>query len=172
MFIAHLPAGYLLTRRIVGTRQGLRRAAFATGLTFSVLPDFDLLYFYLIDGRRTLHHDYWTHTPLFWLAVAATMALALRLAGKRQYLILVWVALANVLLHLLLDSIAADIRWFHPVLETRFNLVEIPARFQPWYLNFILHWTFAAEVAICAAAAWIWARARLAARPVEASASE
>ncbi len=159
MFIAHQPAGYLLTRGIVGKRQRLRRAALATGLIFSVLPDLDLLYFCLIDGPRTLHHDFWTHTPLFWLATAAAFALALRLAGWRQYLDLVWVALANVLLHLFLDSIAADIRWLHPFSGARFNLVEIPARFQPWYLNFILHWAFAAELAICVAAAWVWVRA-------------
>lgn len=153
MFIAHLPAGYLLTHRIAGQRRTSSGAAFAVGLTFSILPDFDLLYFYLIDQRQTLHHDYWPHTPLFWLATAGMIALALRLAGKRQYMVLVWVALANVLLHLALDSIAADIRWLYSFSEARFNLVEIPARFQPWYLNFILHWTFAAEVTICVAAA-------------------
>ncbi|HXV32257.1 MAG TPA: metal-dependent hydrolase, partial [Sinorhizobium sp.] len=129
MFIAHLPAGYLLTHRIGGQRRTSSGAAFAVGLTFSILPDFDLLYFYLIDQRQTLHHDYWPHTPLFWLAMAGTFALALRLAGKREYMVLVWVALANVLLHLALDSIAADIRWLYPFSEARFNLVEIPARF-------------------------------------------
>ncbi|WP_234895761.1 metal-dependent hydrolase [Sinorhizobium medicae] len=81
---------------------------------------------------------------------------ALSLAGKRQYLIFVGIAFANVLLHLFLDSIAADIRWLYPFSDIRFNLVEIPARYQPWYLNFILHWTFAAEMAICVAAVWAW----------------
>ncbi|MQV96990.1 metal-dependent hydrolase [Sinorhizobium medicae] len=156
MFIAHLPDGYLLTRGIVRKRETIWRPALAVGLIFSLAPDLDLFYFYLVDGRRTPHHDYWTHAPLFWLAAAALTVLALSLAGKRQYLIFVGIAFANVLLHLFLDSIAADIRWLYPFSDIRFNLVEIPARYQPWYLNFILHWTFAAEMAICVAAVWAW----------------
>ncbi|PST22026.1 metal-dependent hydrolase [Mesorhizobium plurifarium] len=156
MFIAHLPAGYLLTHGIARKHDTIRRRALTVGLIFSVLPDLDLLYFYFADGRRTPHHDYLTHSPIFWLGVAALTAATLILAGRRRYIFFVWVALANVMMHLFLDSIAADIRWFHPFAETRFNLVEVPARFEPWYLNFILHWTFAAEIAICAAALWVW----------------
>lgn len=174
MFIAHLPAGYILTHCIARKNETIRSRALAVGLIFSVLPDLDLLYFYLVDGRRTPHHDYWTHLPIFWLGVAALTAAALILAGKRHFMFLVWVALANVMMHLLLDSIAADIRWLHPLSGTRFNLVEVPARFEPWYLNFILHWTFAAEIAICAAALWVWRtqRRRNRDRRVEGNAAE
>lgn len=114
MFIAHLPAGYILTHCIARKNETIRSRALAVGLIFSVLPDLDLLYFYLGDGRRTPHHDYWTHLPIFWLGVAALTAAALTLAGKRHSMFLVWVALANVMMHLLLDSIAADIRWLLP----------------------------------------------------------
>ncbi len=42
MFIAHLPAGYLLTRGIVRKRETIWRPALAVGLIFSLAPDLDL----------------------------------------------------------------------------------------------------------------------------------
>jgi hypothetical protein len=170
VFIAHLPAGYLLSRFISRGRPGQSGAILATGMICSVLPDFDLAYFYLVDGRRTPHHDYWTHTPLFWLVLAACLALVLTLSGRRSQLILVGVGLANVMLHLLMDSIAADIRWLYPFSDLRFNLVHVQALYKPWYLNFIFHWTFVAELLIVLSAAvvatrdWrLWRGRRLAA---------
>jgi len=57
MFIAHLPAGYLgglaLARR-AGAQ--LRRRVILAFMLGSVLPDIDMLYFYLLDDGRTLHH--------------------------------------------------------------------------------------------------------------------
>lgn len=148
MFIAHLPAGYLLSRPFARRNPSQARAIFGIGLLCSVLPDFDLAYFYLIDQRRTPHHDYWVHTPVFWLVLAAAIALLLIAAGRRNQLVLVGVGLISVLLHLVMDSIAADIRWFFPVADLRVNLVHVQAVYKPWYLNFLLHWTFALELAI------------------------
>lgn len=152
MFIAHLPAGYLLSRPFARRQPAQARAIFGVGLLCSVLPDFDLAYFYLIDQRRTPHHDYWVHTPLFWLVLAAALALLLVVTGRRRQLVLVGVGLASVLLHLVMDSIAADIRWFFPFSDMRVNLVHVPALYKPWYLNFLLHWTFALELLIWLAA--------------------
>lgn len=150
MFIAHLPAGYLLTNRLVRMHPTRGSTLLAVGLVCSVLPDFDLLYFYLVDHRRHVHHDYLTHTPFFWLMTAGLLVFCLVLAGKRQWLVLVWAGLLNALLHLLLDSFAADIRWLFPFSDLRVNLVHVPALHQPWILNFILHWTFLCELAIIA----------------------
>ncbi|MGF6256765.1 hypothetical protein [Ensifer sp. LBL] len=88
MFIAHLPAGYLLSRPFARRNPSQARAIFGVGLLCSVLPDFDLA------------------------------------------------------------SIAADIRWFFPFADLRVNLVHVQAVYKPWYVNFILHWTFALEVLI------------------------
>ncbi|MCA1408105.1 metal-dependent hydrolase [Ensifer sp. IC3342] len=141
-------------------RETAWRGLLAVGLLCSVLPDFDLIYFYLVDHRRTLHHDYWTHTPLFWIATAAVIGLVLLFSGKRERLIFVWAGLLNILLHLAMDSVAADIRWFYPLSEARLNLVHIPARYSPWFLNFLLHWTFAVELMILVAAIVVLLKSR------------
>ncbi|MEN8197258.1 MAG: metal-dependent hydrolase [Pseudomonadota bacterium] len=151
MLIAHLPAGYLLIRRIAprlaAAPAGVGRLM-AVGLAASVFPDIDLVYFYLIDGRQTLHHDYWTHIPAFWptamLAAAGLMWLARVKVPWREFLIF----LAGIFLHLVLDSATGGIAWGWPASQHRFLLVEIPARFDWWVWNFVLHWTFLAELAI------------------------
>ncbi|WDZ75109.1 metal-dependent hydrolase [Ensifer adhaerens] len=168
MFIAHLPAGYLLSRPFARRNPQQARAILGVELFCSVLPDFDLAYFYLVDQRRTPHHDYWVHTPVFWLAVAAAAAVLLVATGRRRQLILVGVGLLSVLMHLAMDSIAADIRWLFPVSDLRLNLVHVPALYQPWYLNFLLHWSFALEMLIVALAAGLAVGDIRTRRPAEA----
>lgn len=71
MIIAHLPAGYLLTK-IMSSKfdPALRTSLWICGLVASVLPDLDILWFYLEGGVRN-HRYYPTHWPLFWLALFA-----------------------------------------------------------------------------------------------------
>jgi inner membrane protein len=156
MLIAHLPAGYLLARRIapcLAAAPGDARRLMAVGMAASVFPDIDLVYFYLIDGRQTLHHDYWTHIPAFWpaamLAAAGLLWLARVNVPWRAFLTF----LAGISLHLVLDTATGGIAWGWPVSLHRFLLVEIPARFDWWVWSFVLHWSFLAELAIVARAA-------------------
>lgn len=156
MFIAHLPAGYLAARlhaRLTCTEQAAPRilAAMAGG----VFPDIDLFYGAWVDGGQVHHHLYWTHLPVVWGVIqAGAVLLARRWKGRRTasrhalfqaFLIGVWS-------HPLLDSIAGDIWWLRPWLDAPFSLVSIPAIHSPWWLNFLLHWTFALEIAIVALA--------------------
>jgi inner membrane protein len=160
MLIAHLPAGYLLTSWIE-RRAGIRsRAVMAAGLAGSILPDLDLLWFYGVSDRRTPHHDYVTHAPLAWMAAGLVAWAAVRLAGWRRGPLLVGVVLANVLLHLALDTVVGGIRWLWPLDGVETKLVAVPHRFDFWPWNFVLHWTFALELLIVACAAWACARRR------------
>lgn len=156
MLIAHLPAGYLLARRLaprLAAAPAEARRLMALGLAGSVFPDIDLFYFYLLDGRQTLHHDYWTHIPAFWptamLGAAVLLWLARVAIPWREGLAF----LAGVFLHLLLDTPTGGIIWGWPASQNRFLLVEVPARFDWWVWNFVLHWTFLLELAISAWAA-------------------
>ena len=157
MFIAHLPAGWLATSVLLrgrGHAPRTRRRLLALGLLASVLPDFDLAWFYLVDEQRQVHHAYLTHKPGAWLIALAATALVMRMMRASRA---AWLALsvfgANVMLHLVLDTTAGGIRWLWPATEAEFALSHPTARHSPWYLNFVLHWTFALEIAIALAAA-------------------
>lgn len=158
MFIAHLPAGYLATTFLLrrarpDPRLRLRRRLLALGMAAAVAPDLDLLWFYLVDDRRQVHHAYLPHLPLACAAALTVAALVLwmRRAGRTAWI--AWAAVsANVLLHLVLDTTAGGIRWLWPFSDAEFVLSHVEARYQPWYLNFVLHWTFALELLILVAA--------------------
>lgn len=152
MLIAHLPAGYLLARRIAPrlAPPGALRRMMALGLAGSIFPDLDMVYFHAFDGRQTLHHDYWTHIPAFWLGAALGAALLMWLARAaipwREGLVF----LAGIFLHLILDTPTGGILWGWPVSQQPFLLFEITARFDWWVWNFVLHWTFLFELVLCA----------------------
>lgn len=162
MFVAHIPAGYL-----TGTYLHPRLAASGVAPRWFVLvavlgaiaPDLDLLYFFLVDHRRTPHHLYWPHFPLVWMLLLAGAAAWLALAKKRP----APAALALVFCiggvgHLLLDSVVGDIHWGAPFVYGAFSLFTVRARFHPWWLNFILHWSFAFELCLLAWAVLVWRR--------------
>jgi membrane-bound metal-dependent hydrolase YbcI (DUF457 family) len=154
VFIAHLPAGYLVTRAIARRRP--TAAELALGLFGSIAPDLDLLYFYTIDRQQQLHHSYWTHTPFYWLLIALALgSLALYRPVRRRATDVLKYLLPGVLLHLILDSVAAEIRWLYPLCLSGYGLVEVPARYSNWILNFVLHWSFALELMLVAAAAGV-----------------
>ncbi|WP_435169448.1 metal-dependent hydrolase [Falsirhodobacter sp. 1013] len=159
MFIAHLPAGYLLTDRLTRGLQR-RRRLMGVGLVAAVLPDTDLLWFYLVNDRQNLHHDFLFHWPLFWVAVAALFWILGRLAGWRDGGVVAGVALASLLLHMVLDSVVAEIAWLAPFSDRTFGLMEVPDRHAWWVWNFILHGSFGLELAIVALALWTLRRNR------------
>ncbi|MDH2328726.1 metal-dependent hydrolase [Cereibacter sp. SYSU M97828] len=150
MLIAHLPAGYLLADGLSRGRRD-RGALIAAGTVSAILPDLDMFWFHLVNGRQNLHHDFLFHWPLFWVALACPLWLMTRGTARAC----VAVALASLLLHMALDSVAGHIRWLAPFSDWTLNLIEIPARYDWWVWTFMHHWLFAVEVAIV-----IWAALR------------
>lgn len=160
MFIGHLPAGYLLTRYLI-KRNPLAsnsQVLLIVGLIASVLPDLDLLYFYLIDNRQNLHHGYWPHLPIVWLGLTAiSFAAARRPGSARRHLPLLRVLYLNIFLHLVLDTLVGHIHWLYPFSSQSVVFFDVPARHGWWVWNFVLHWTFALELALCLwAAVLLW----------------
>ena len=160
MLTAHLPSGYVLAKVIGRTGPWVMGAA----LLGAVAPDFDMLWFYFVDQGQTHHHRFWPHIPAIWLAIAIIIwpmarHLPARRLPARQYQA-VAIFLAAVALHLLLDSLAGGIMWLWPINDRLLHLVTVPPRYGHWVLNFILHWTFLAEISIWIAAAVIWLRQR------------
>ncbi|KPJ94952.1 MAG: hypothetical protein AMJ53_04040 [Gammaproteobacteria bacterium SG8_11] len=168
MFIAHLPAGYLITRYYL--RNTRPRLAYASsmkyyvmfGLSCSVLPDFDLIYFYLIDHRQHTHHTYWTHIPLFWVLLTTLLYFSVKAVFKKDIGTACVILLINTELHMLLDSVAGGIYWLYPFAEVKYSLFEVTAQFDWWVWNFIIHWTFVFELILVVAAAYIvWQDSKL-----------
>jgi inner membrane protein len=151
MFVAHLPAGYLITSHL---EPSASRRLLALGLAASVLPDVDLVRFYLVDHGRVPHHAYFTHVPLFWAVLAVPWFIVAFGQRSRDALIGGVVFFANVFGHLALDTVAGGIRWLAPFSDRSFALVTVPARYGWWVTSFALHWTILVELAIVAAAAW------------------
>lgn len=148
MLTAHLPSGYVLGRAF-----GWRGPMLAAAVAGAVAPDLDMIRFHLLDHGQVHHHRYWTHIPAVWLVIGAA---SLALPPRARHVALAF--LAGVTLHLLLDSIGGDIMWGWPVTDQFFSLVSVPARHGNWISNYLLHWTFALELAIWAAAAGLWLR--------------
>ena len=157
MFIAHLPSGYLLCKTVAGKMKGVSwRAILLAGLMGSVIPDVDLLYFYLIDARQHSHHSYPSHIPIYWLSIYLICVVTFYITKKHRLVSLASVFMLGVLLHLLLDSVAGGILWAYPFSTTYFVVTTVPAQYDWWVLNFILHWTFAIEAVIVVSAWWVY----------------
>jgi hypothetical protein len=118
------------------------------GLAASVLPDLDILWFYIVDHRRVLHHHYWTHVPFWWAVIAATWCLGYAGMRRRKPGAGSAVFFGNVFLHLVLDTIVGGIAWLAPFSRHLYSLVTVPAGHRWWIGNFVLHWTFALELLV------------------------
>lgn len=165
MFIAHMPVAYLLglgfvRRFLPEAPERVRQSVIATGIAASILPDFDLLYFYLVDSGVT-HHHFFSHWPLFWLfVVAAATGICLSFPHTRRFPPYVAIAGINLFAHMVMDSVASSIYWLEPFAAGEINLVHVPRLIYPWFLNFLFHWTFLVEISLCAFSFAVWWRQR------------
>lgn len=153
MFVAHVPSGYLLN--VLLQRPALSRHVLPACMLGATVPDPDLFYCYLMDGRQT-HHQYFSHWPLLWLGLTILAGLWLSLRRDSIGAAMTLALVVGGMLHLLLDSFVGDIWWLARSPGQPFALFDVPALHQPWWLNFLPHWTFVAELAICVAALLVY----------------
>ncbi|MFB2531531.1 metal-dependent hydrolase [Paracoccus sp. p4-l81] len=149
MLTARFRSGYIAGSLAPGLAGRTILAAMPVPLVALVLPDVDMIWFHAIDHGSIHHHPYWTHIQAFWLALALP---TVALTWNSRWRWAVGLFFAVILLHLLLDSIGGDIMWAAPFSDRFFSLVTVPATRGHWALSFMLHWTFAFELAI-----WLWA---------------
>lgn len=155
MLTAHAPAGYIIAKLLSPLKPpSISSKKWAIyGVLGGLLPDVDMLWFYLVDNRQVHHHRYFTHFPIVWFSL---LLLSYFLYKNRQNSVTACALLLsiNACVHMLLDSIVGDIWWLMPFYDRAFSLFTVPAVYpvSSWHWNFILHWTFAFEVAI-----WVWA---------------
>ena len=158
MFIGHLPAGYILTKKI--QKKTKTTKYLLIGLIGSIFPDIDILYFYLIDNRQNLHHSYWIHIPFYWLLIGIISFLVIIVSGKKKYKIPAIIFFSSIFLHLFLDTIVGKVEWLYPFTERSFYFFDVPAVYDFWVYNFIFHWTFLLEIGVIMWAIYIFIKNR------------
>ncbi len=165
--MGHLPSGYIASKLLFPRFESSgvsRKPFFWAGIFGSVAPDLDMAYFYFVDHRRHLHHTYWTHFPIVWAGLLLISLVWFRASsGGRKGAISTIFTLCGFI-HLLLDSIVGNIWWFAPFIDRPFTLFSVPALYRPWWLNFLLNWSFALELVIVAWAVYIWRKGYVAER--------
>jgi inner membrane protein len=159
MIIAHLPAGYILSTLLfprIANPGVPRRTFIRAGLLGAVAPDLDMIYFYAVDHRAHSHHSYFSHFPCVWLLLLLTVVLWLYRTKRKDLPLLATIFATNGLLHMLLDFIASNIYWLAPWVNKPFSLFTVSRLYEPWWLNFLLHRSFALEIAIVIWAVYLW----------------
>ena len=164
MFLAHIPAGYIITTHLIAREpvinQRVRRRLILWGILCSVAPDFDLAYFYLIDNRQHLHHGYWTHLPIYWCFIALIPYVYTLITNRKIFQLAMTIGFVNVMGHMLLDTVVGKIRWFYPISTMDIVLFHVPARYDWWVWNFVFHWTFLMEVSFIIYAIYLFIKRR------------
>jgi inner membrane protein len=148
MLIAHVPMGYLQGKWFSRYAKLPLKQVMLLSLLGNIAPDFDMFYFYVFDGRKTHHHDYVTHWPLFWIAVSSFL-IAATYVLKRKNITLSLAFSIGTMSHMVMDSVAAPIHWLAPFSQANFELVHVPAISSNWIISFVSHWTFGIEIMIC-----------------------
>jgi len=161
MIIGHLPSGYVLSKLLANklARSGIKpKQVVAAGVVGAISPDLDMFYFHLVDNRQHHHHSYWSHYPVLWFAMLVVASVWYCLAREKGKAMFALVFFSAGFMHLLLDSIVGDIWWFAPFIDKPYALFTVPALYQPWWLNFILHWSFVLELLLTFWAMLLWKR--------------
>lgn len=152
MFIGHAPSGYivasLLLKRLSNSSVPVK-ALIATGILGALAPDLDMIYFYLVDHRQHHHHTYVSHWPILWFGMMAASIAWMKSSRRSRHAVLAFLFCLAAVVHIILDSVVGDIWWFAPFIDQPFALFTVPAIYKPWWLNFIFHWSFALELALC-----------------------
>lgn len=155
MLTAHAPTGYIIAKlfHVLKPNNISSKKWAIYGAISGLLPDLDMLWFYLVDNRQVHHHRYFTHLPIVWFSLLI-LSYILWKRQQNTYTTISLMFCISACFHLLLDSIVGDIWWLMPFIDRPFSLFTVPAVYpvSAWHWNFILHWTFVFELAI-----WAWA---------------
>jgi hypothetical protein len=165
MFIAHLPSGYLLAKIL---EKRIKKTEISKKLFFSIImigavfPDIDLFYFYLLDNKSVHHHKYFLHWFSFWIPIFLISFLYYKLSKNNSKLAFMCTLFSGAtLLHISLDTFVGDVWLFAPFIDKPYVFFEVTPRYQPWWLNFIFHWSFFVEILICLTALSVYLKNKI-----------
>lgn len=166
MFIAHAPISFFansfLQRKAIKKLklpQQIWVGIFA--LFFGILPDFDLFYLMMKEIPPFTHHEYFTHTPIFYIGIWVVMKILFFVFGRflsvktKKILntnfiqILLNTFLIGTLFHLFADFLYSEIMLFYPLSTNGYTVLKYilePSRWSGSELSVL----FSIEFVICA----------------------
>lgn len=166
MFLAHGPIAYLANEVI--QKKKISKLKFneqifvsILALLFGILPDIDLLILQIFSIPQFSHHNYFTHTPLFyiaiWLVLKLKFSLFDKIVNKKTSAVLhhdLMEVILNTFLiatmaHFLADTLVGSIMLIFPISTFHFTVLSsfmVANLFQPYFLLP----DFAIELVFCA----------------------
>lgn len=150
MFLAHAPISYLANesiqkKKISELKNSQQIFIAVLSLIFGILPDFDFLILMMFDRPSYTHHDFFTHTPLYWVAIWLLLFLLSKLIyphlnrKTKQFLtedflnIILNAFLIAGLSHYLADLLVGNIMLFYPISNRPLTLLRY--LFEPSYFT-------------------------------------
>lgn len=141
MLVCHLPAGYIaakITEKKFWKDLPLKEKfwLYSILLFFSIFPDIDLLYFYLVNSS-TSHREFITHAISPYLLISSLIYLWGKFK-KNKFIKWIGISIAlGTITHLILDSLMASAEWLWPITSRLYGLPMIKS-----YFNFLAVHTF------------------------------
>jgi inner membrane protein len=150
MFLAHAPISYLANEtiqkeKIAGLKNSQQVFVAVLSLIFGILVDFDFFLLLLLDIPTYTHHDFFTHTPIYWISVWLVLLLLSKLIypllnrKSKQFLtkdllkVLLNTFLIAGLSHMVADLLVGNIMLLYPFTDKAFTVFRYI--FEPSYFT-------------------------------------
>lgn len=150
MFLAHAPISYLANEtiqkeRISRLKNSQQVFVAVLSLIFGILIDFDFFLLMILDIPTYTHHDFFTHTPIYWMGVWLVLLLISKLIYpllKKKTKHFLTEDLLKVLLnafliaglsHMLADLLVGNIMLLYPFTDRAFTVFRY--FFEPSYFT-------------------------------------
>jgi inner membrane protein len=141
MFLAHAPISYLANetiqkKRISGLKNSQQVVLAILSLLFGVLPDFDFFLLSIFKIPTYTHHDFFTHSPIYWIGLWIVLVLLSKIVypylnrKTKQFLtkdflnIILNTFLIAGLSHLLADLLVGNIMLLYPFSNYHFTILK------------------------------------------------
>lgn len=174
MFLVHAPVSYLanesLQKEKISTLKNSQKVFIAfLSLIFGILPDFDFLLLMMFDRPSYTHHDFFTHTPIYWIGLWFILVIVSKLIyhlfnretkefiSKDFLNIILNTFLIAGLSHFLADLLIGNIMVFYPFSNEHFTLLRYvlePSYFTGYFVTVY----FAIEIIILAIFFWVFSK--------------
>ena len=166
MFLAHAPISYLANetiqkKKISGLKNSQQMLLAILSLLFGILPDFDFFLLSMLRIPTYTHHDFFTHTPIYWILIWVVLLLLSKLIyphlnrKTKQFLtkdflkIILNAFLIAGLSHLLADLLVGNIMLLYPFSDYHFTILKYILE-PSYFTSYLSGVYFAIEIVIIA----------------------